>query len=91
MIGIGYDLASAILILFAAVIPIYFCIKLKNNFRMLMLILSVFVLVHGAYHILEVMGNDFLAQDFVEPTSYGILIAFGIYFLKVQNVKKIEV
>ena len=91
MIGIGYDLVSAILILFAAVIPIYFCIKLKNNFRILMMILSVFVLVHGAYHVLEVIGKDAVAQNFVEPASYAILICFGIYYLKIKNVRKIEV
>lgn len=91
MIWIGYDLASAILIFFAAVIPIYFCFRLKNNFRIWMLILTIFVLVHGTYHILEITGNDVSAQYIVEPLSYGFLICFGLYYLKIKNVEKIEV
>ena len=86
----GFDLASAILILLAAVIPIYFCIKLKNNFRILMMILSIFALVHGIYHIFEVIGFEILAENFVEPISYAILICFGLYYLKIRTGRKIE-
>ena len=39
MTGGGFDLVSAVLILAAAIIPIYFSFKLKNNFRILMMIL----------------------------------------------------
>jgi hypothetical protein len=86
----GFDLASAILILLAAVIPIYFCIKLKNNFRILMMILSIFAMMHGIYHIFEVVGYEFLAENVVEPISYAILIGFGLYFLKMRAGRKVE-
>ena len=86
----GFDLASAILILLAAIIPIYFCMKLKNNFKILMMILSIFALVHGTYHIFEVVGFEVLAENIVEPISYAILIGFGLYYLKIRTRRKIE-
>lgn len=86
----GFDLASAILILLAAIIPIYFCIKLKNNFRILMTILSIFAVIHGTYHIFEVVGYEILAENYVEPISYAILICFGLYYLKIRAGRKIE-
>jgi hypothetical protein len=86
----GFDLASAILILLAAVIPIYFCVKLKNNFRILMMILSIFAVIHGTYHIFEVVGYEILAENYVEPISYAVLICFGLYYLKIRTGRKIE-
>jgi hypothetical protein len=86
----GFDLASAVLILLAAVIPIYFCIKLKNNFRILMMILSIFAVIHGTYHIFEVVGYEILAENYVEPISYAVLICFGLYYLKIRTGRKIE-
>jgi hypothetical protein len=86
----GFDLASAVLILLAAVIPIYFCIKLKNNFRILMMTLSIFAVIHGTYHIFEVVGYEILAENYVEPISYAVLICFGLYYLKIRTGMKIE-
>ena len=87
----GFDLASAILILVAAIIPIYFSFRLKNYFRHLMVILSVFTLIHGSYHIFEVMGYENIAENIVEPTSYAILIIFGVCYLRITTKRKIEI
>lgn len=86
----GFDLISAVLILTAAIIPIYFSFKLKNYFRTLMIALSVFALIHGSYHIFEVIGYENLAEGVVEPISYAILIIFGLYYLRIKTKRKIE-
>ena len=91
MTNVGFDFSSAILILLAAVIPIYFSTRLKNKFRNLMIILSVFAIIHGMYHIFEVVSYEILAESFVEPISYVILICFGLYYLKIKTERKIEV
>jgi hypothetical protein len=90
MTGGGFDLVSAILILAAAIIPIYFSFRLKNHFRMLMMILSVFALIHGGYHIFEAVGYENIADNIVEPISYAILIIFGLCYLRIRTRKKIE-
>jgi len=86
----GFDLTSAILILAAAIIPIYFSFRLKNYFRILMVMLSIFALTHGSYHIFEVIGYEDLAENIVEPTSYVILIIFGLCYLRIRSRRKIE-
>jgi len=88
--GGGFDLTSAILILVAALIPIYFSFRLKNHLRILMIILSVFALIHGSYHIFEVVGYENIAESIVEPISYAILIIFGLGYLRIRTRRKIE-
>jgi len=90
MIGEGFDVVSAILILAAAAIPIYFSFKLRNYFRSLMVMLSIFTLIHGAYHIFDVTGYDDLGENIVEPASYAILIIFGAYYLRIAKKIKAE-
>ena len=90
MAGGGFDLVSAVLILAAAIIPIYFSFKLKDNFRILMMILSIFALIHGVYHIFEVIGYENIAENIVEPISYAILIIFGLGYLRIRSRRKIE-
>ncbi len=89
MTASGFDLASGILIFIAAIVPIYFSIKLKTGIvRLFMVILSAFVLIHGTYHILEVLHYETTAETVVEPLSYAILILFGLVYLRTQmNVK----
>ena len=91
MIDPGFDIISAILIFAAAVVPIYFSFKLKNNLRTLMAAVSIFTLVHGSYHILEVFHYEFLAENIVEPLSYAILIVFGLLYLKIKTARKVKV
>lgn len=86
----GFDLASGILIFIAAIVPIYFSIMLKNNnLRLPMVVLSVFALIHGSYHILEVLHYETVAETIMEPLSYAVLIIFGLTYLKTRmNVKR---
>ena len=91
MTDAGFDIVSAVLILIASVIPIYFSFKLKNMLRIIMITISVFALVHGTYHILEAVGFEFVAENIVEPLSYIILIIFGISIFKLKTSRSVKV
>ena len=78
---------SAILILFAAVVPIYLTIKLRNDLRKLVLILTIFILVHSIYHIAGFFGLTILSEAVFEPLSVAILIYFGIIYYELTRPK----
>jgi hypothetical protein len=78
---------SAILILFAAVVPIYLTIKLRNDLRKLVLILTIFILVHSIYHIVGFFGLTILSEAVFEPLSVAILIYFGIIYYELTRPK----
>ena len=73
-------LDSAILILLAAVVPIYLTIRLKNNLRKLVIVLTIFILVHAVYHVVGFFGLTLLGEAVFEPLSVAILIFFGIIY-----------
>jgi DMSO/TMAO reductase YedYZ heme-binding membrane subunit len=85
---IDINFVSMIVIFTAAVIPVYIAIKLNNNshsgnnnnpnLKKLAIMLTVFVLVHGVYHITRFLGFNLLAEGVFEPLSITILIAFGV-------------
>lgn len=86
---------SAIIILIAVVIPIIIALKLRhsNNRRLrnLIVVLSIFIAVHGVYHIADFFGFSLLAEWFFEPISVSILIFFGLLYLRTyQSTKEIE-
>ena len=56
MLEIQLHFISAIVILLAALVPIYLTIRLKDNLRKLVVILSLFLLTHSVYHILGLLG-----------------------------------
>src|SRR5690348_10521595 len=78
---------SAILILFAAVVPIYLTIKLRNDLRKLVLILTIFIFVHSVYHIAGFFGLTILSEAVFEPLSVAILIYFGIIYYELTRPK----
>lgn len=78
---------SAILILFAAIVPIYLTIKLRNDLRKLVLILTIFILVHSIYHIAGFFGLTILSEAVFEPLSVAILIYFGIIYYELTRPK----
>lgn len=78
---------SAILILLAAIVPIYLTIKLRNDLRKLVLILTIFILVHSVYHIAGFFGLTILAEAVFEPLSVAILIYFGIIYYELTRPK----
>ena len=78
---------SAILILFAAVVPIYLTIKLRNDLRKLVLILTISIFVHSVYHIAGFFGLTILSEAVFEPLSVAILIYFGIIYYELTRPK----
>jgi DMSO/TMAO reductase YedYZ heme-binding membrane subunit len=87
---IDINFVSMIVIFTAAVIPVYIAIKLNNNnnshtgnnnkpnLKKLAIMLAVFILAHGVYHITRFLGFTLLAEGVFEPLSITILIAFGV-------------
>jgi hypothetical protein len=80
MLDIQLHFISAIIILASSAIPIYLTIKLKDNFKKLILILTIFILVHAVYHVFGFLGYNLLAEGVFQPLSIAVLIFFGIVY-----------
>lgn len=91
MTDAGFDLVSAVLILIASIVPIYFSFKLSDLLRIVMITISIFALVHGTYHILEITGFKVVAENIVEPISYLVLIIFGLAIFKLKTARSMKV
>jgi hypothetical protein len=97
MLETQLHLISAVLILLAAIVPIYLTIKLKDNLKKLTAILSIFILMHAAYQVVGFFGLTFLADVILEPLSVAVLIFFGIVYsgfakqrnLSIQNMSAV--
>ncbi len=75
-------------IIAAAVVPIYLSLMLKGNLRKLTIVLSIFVLIHAAYHVAGTLGMDFFAEGIFEPSSIVALIFFGLFYLSLTKKGK---
>jgi len=82
---------SAIVILLAALVPIYLTIRLKDNLRKLVAILSLFILTHSVYHILGFLGLTLLAEGVFEPLSVAVLIIFGFVYFGIAKPKNMSI
>jgi hypothetical protein len=79
---------DAALIIGVAVPTLVMASRVKNlTLRRLTVLLSLFILVHGLYHLFSAVGAGlniglltFLGDSLVEPTSYAVLLAFVIYY-----------
>ena len=91
MLEIQLHFISAIVILLAALVPIYLTIRLKDNLRKLVVILSLFLLTHSVYHILGLLGLTLLAEGVFEPLSVAVLIIFGFVYSDIAKPKNMSV
>ena len=92
MLEIQLHFISAIVILLAALVPIYLTIRLKDNLRKLVAILSLFILTHSVYHILGFLGLTLLAEGVFEPLSVAVLIIFGfVYSSGIAKPKNVSI
>ena len=82
---------SAVVILLAAIIPIYLTIKLKDNLKKLTAILSIFILIHAVYQIVGFYGFNLLAEGVFEPLSVAVLIFFGIVYSGLSKEKNMSI
>ncbi len=80
--------ASAILIFVSAAIPIYLGTKVRKDLRSLTIALSIFIVIHGVYHVLGELGYEFLSESVFEPLSIVALLAFGIMYLTVRKKQR---
>ena len=87
MLEIQLHFISAIFILLAAVVPIYLTLRLSGRLRKLVLILTIFILVHSLYHIAGFFGLTMLAEAVFEPLSVAVLIFFGIIYYETAKPK----
>ena len=81
-------LASAVIIFAAAIIPMYLSIRLKSNLRILTILLSLFIFIHGIYHLAYFVGEEVLAEGLFRTISIVVLIIFGGAFIYMVRSKK---
>lgn len=84
------DLIGAIAIFFAGVIPAYLSFKLRGDMAMLTIALTVFIIMHGIYHLVRLQGMESIADGLFEPASVLALIAFGVTYFGVSHKKTKE-
>jgi hypothetical protein len=85
------NLISSFIIFTAALIPIYFSMRLSKIYKKLALALSIFIVLHGVYHLFEYMEYEFLAESILSPLSIIILIVFGLLLLSIASSKRKEI
>ena len=83
------DLVTGGIVLFtimvaAGIIPLIMAIKVKvHSLRLLSLLLGLFAVVHGFYHLAFGFQQDLLADAVFEPISLLLLVGLGAYYSKV--------
>lgn len=83
------DLATGGIALFAimvgaGIIPLMMGLKVKvRSLRILSLLLGLFAIVHGFYHLASGFQQDLLADAVFEPASLVLLVGLGAYYSKV--------
>ena len=83
--GAELHFVCSLFIFAAAVVPIYLSVVLQGNLRKLTIILSIFVLIHAAYHVAGTLGMDLLAEGLFEPLSIVALIFFGLFYMNLAR------
>ena len=65
------------------IVPLIISIRVKIfSLRVLSLLLGLFAIFHGLYHLTEAYGLDFFSDVILEPVSVAFLLAFGLYYSK---------
>ena len=81
-------LASAVIMFAAAIVPIYLSLRLKSNLRILTILLSFFIFIHGIYHLAYFAGEESLSEGLFRTVSIVVLIIFGGVFINMVRSKK---
>ena len=65
------------------VVPLFIATRVRiSSLRALSLLLGLFAVFHGAYHLAEAFQVDLLADLVLEPLSVVFLLTFGVYYSK---------
>lgn len=85
-------MVDAFLIIVPAIVTIILALRVKNSIgslKILTALLALFLIVHGLNHFLAFYGTQydnafalFFNAVLVQPVSWGVLVAFGVYYLK---------
>jgi hypothetical protein len=68
----------------AGTIPLIMAFRVKvHGLRILFLLLGLFAIVHGFYHLAFGFQQELLADGVFEPASLILLIGLGTYYSKV--------
>lgn len=71
----------------AGIVPLIIAIRAKvRSIRILSLLLGLFAVVHGFYHLASGFQQQFLADVIFEPISLVLLVSLGVYYSKVAVV-----
>ena len=81
-------LASGVIMFAAAIVPIYLSLRLKSNLRILTVLLSLFIFIHGIYHLAYFAGEEALGEGLFRTISIVVLIIFGVAFIYIDRSKK---
>jgi len=85
MENFGLNLFSGIMMILAGTIPAFLALRTSGMIRMLLIVLLSFTLIHGLYHLLDIMGFEFVADSIIRPVSVAVLMLFGIFTLIVKR------
>jgi hypothetical protein len=83
------DLLTGGIVLFAIMVaagtvPLIMAVKVKvRSLRILSLLLGLFAVVHGFYHLAFGLQQGFLADAVFEPISLVLLVSLGLYYSKI--------
>ncbi|TMI29347.1 hypothetical protein E6H29_11580 [Candidatus Bathyarchaeota archaeon] len=83
------DLVTGGIVLFtimaaAGIVPLIMAVKTKvRSLRILSLLLGLFAIVHGFYHLASGYQQEILADAVFEPLSLVLLVTLGAYYSKV--------
>ena len=84
-------MASGLIMFAAAIVPVYLSLKLRSNLRILTVLLSLFIFIHGLYHFAYFAGQEILGEGLFRTVSIIILIIFGVAFIYIEGSKKEKV
>jgi hypothetical protein len=93
------NLATSIVLISTSIIPISLALRMKlpelSSLRrgvrvsqVSTLLLGLFLLMHGLYHVSEFIGNDFFSDDILEPLTIVFLLSLSLYVKKFIFVPK---
>ncbi len=76
---IGYLIVGSLIA--GGIIPLFIAGRVKvSSLRILSLLLGLFAITHGLYHLAAIQRLGFLADVVFEPVSVTLLFVFGLYY-----------
>ena len=88
-------LISTIAIFSAAIIPMYISINIKTGNKLkiipITVTLTVFILIHGFYHISVLFGYSLIAEGFFEPLSAIIFVVFATLMVRILYPNSLDI